>query len=146
MHLGITLEKIVVTVRLAHDRTDNILAFGELWFFEDDRKEPFIKVKGFTIKSKEFKGKKTLTADFPAFPSKLSKTGYKTSFVFEDLSLVEDVRKMFLSEFSQASGGLSSTEAEELQDSEISGELSGELSEEEIENISNEIDKENPQL
>lgn len=136
IYLGITIKKMSAQIKLAHDRNDNILAFGELWFFEESKCEPAFKVKGFTVKLKKFKGKEILAVDFPAFPSKKSLSGFQTSFIFEDLKLVEDVRKMFLEEFNQISGSLSATETEELQRSE--------LSDEEIEKISKEIDDDDP--
>lgn len=136
IYLGITIKKMAAQIRLAHDRNDNILAFGELWFFEEGKSEPIFKAKGFTIKLKEFEGKQILAVDFPAFRSKKSKGGFQTSFVFENAKLVEDVRKMFLEEFNQISGGLTATEAEKLQGSE--------LSDEELEKIGKEIDDDDP--
>ena len=106
MELGITIAKLVIQVRLAQDRPDNIKAFGELWFYTEGDSEPVFKVKGFTIRLKEFEsGKKVLSVVFPAFPSPASKTGYQHSFITENQALYEDIIKLFLQGFEQLSEG-----------------------------------------
>ncbi len=111
MELNITIVKIETKVRLAQDRRDNIKAFGELWFYETDPNLPLIKVKGFTIKLLQLQsGKEVLSVAFPAFGSPRSKTGFQTSFIIENRSLLDDVRKLFLDEFSQLTDGLSPIE------------------------------------
>ena len=106
MELGITIEKLVIKVRLTKDRSDNIKAFGELWFYAEADTEPTFKVTGFTIKLKEFEtDKKVLSVVFPAFYSLASKTGYQTSFITENKGLYGDINKLFLQEFEQLSEG-----------------------------------------
>jgi len=118
MPLGITIEKIVVKVKLATNRTDNIRAFGELLFYAEGYEEPIFKVKGFTIRSKEFDpGKAVLTVVFPAFPSKF---GLKTSFIAENKSLWSDINDLFLRGFKETSGELG---GEEIDFEEISKEI-----------------------
>lgn len=108
MELNITITKVEARVRLAQDRHDNIKAFGELWFYETDPNLPLIKVKGFTVKLLELSsGGKVLSVIFPAFRSPRSKTGFQTSFIIENRPLLDNVRKLFLDEFSELTGGLS---------------------------------------
>ena len=113
MALGITIEKLVIKVRPTKDRPDNIKAFGELWFYAEADTEPTFKVKGFTIRLKEFEAdKKVLSVVFPAFRSPASKTGYQTSFITENAGLLEDIRKLFLQEFKQLSEDRYESESE----------------------------------
>ncbi len=121
MPLGITIEKLVTKVRLAPNRPDNIRAFGELLFYAEGYEEPFLKIRGFTIRSKEFQsGHKVITVVFPAFPSSGSKSGFKTSFIAENKSLWGDINDLFLKEFGEVSGGLKD---EEINLDEISKEI-----------------------
>lgn len=120
MELNITITKLGTKVRLAQGRNDNIKAFGELWLYETDPNLPLIKVKGFVIKLLQLSnGGKVLSVAFPAFGSPRSKTGFQTSFIIENKSLLEDVRKMFLDEFNELSGGLSPDEFEDIDVDEI---------------------------
>lgn len=113
MALGITIEKLLVKVRPTQGRTDNIKAFGELWLYAEADTEPTFKVKGFTIRLKEFESaKKVLSVVFPAFRSPASKTGYQTSFITENISLYGDINKLFLQEFEELSGGRNEVEPE----------------------------------
>jgi len=136
MFLAVKIEKLVTKLRLAPERTDNIKAFGELWIYPVEQSEPLFKVKGFTIRLKEFTSSgKVLTVDFPAYGSSKSKTGFQTSFVTESKALLQDIRNLFLQEFEQASEGLS---AEEVVRSE-----SEQIADEELKRIGKEIDKQN---
>lgn len=103
MQLGITFEKIVTKVKLAEGRDDDIKAFGELWIHISDEKDPIFKVKGFTIRHKEFKGKKVFNVVYPAFRAGKS---FQTSFVAENKALWKDIVILFLKEFGQLTGGL----------------------------------------
>jgi|SRR3989338_483782 len=121
MPLNITIEKLVAKVRLAPNRSDNIHAFGELLFYEENSDEPIFKIRGFTIRLKEFEsGQKVLTVVFPAFRSSGSKSGYQTSFISENKSLWSDINDLFLKEFSEVNGGL---QAEEIDLDKISKEI-----------------------
>ena len=113
MPLGVTIEKLETKVRLASDRPDDLVAFGELWIYEEGSNEPFCKVKGFTIRIKTFgrADKPKLTVVFPAYPTG---KGFLTSFYLPNKSLWEDVTNLFLEEYTQVSGGLSAEEAEGL--------------------------------
>lgn len=112
MSVSIPIVEIEVIVRLAMGRSDDILAFGELWAFEKDNQKPVFKVKGFTIKLRRFKpdSDETITVKFPAFKSIKSKTGYQTSFIFENAERFHAVVKMFLDEYNQVSGGITPEE------------------------------------
>lgn len=103
MQLGITIEKIVTRLKLAEGRDDNIKAFGELWIHTLDEEDPIFKVKGFTIRHKEFNGKKVFNVVFPAFRAGKS---FQTSFVATNKALWKDITALFLKEFGQLTGGL----------------------------------------
>lgn len=119
MALGITIEKLEVRVKLAQGRTDNIKAFGELWFYGQGESEPTFKVRGFTIRLKEFPSSgEVLTVVFPAFGSEKSKTGFQTSFIIHNKGLWGDVTNLFLDEFKQLSEGRYEKESE-FDDGEI---------------------------
>ena len=115
MQLGITIEKIVTKVKLAQNRPDDIQAFGELWFHTSDEAEPIFKAKGFTIRLKEFKGKKVYNVVFPAFRAGLS---FQTSFVAENKALWKDIVTLFLEDFGQLTGGLGSEDITNLRNRE----------------------------
>ena len=119
MLLPITIEKIVTKVKIAQGRIDDIQAFGELWIHIPDQADPIFKVKGFTIRLKEFSGKKVLCVVFPGFRSG---KGFQTSFVTEDKGLLADIRKLFLDEFAQTTGGMNADEAAKLDSEEITEE------------------------
>lgn len=116
MYIGIKIEKIDCRIKLASGRTDNILAFGEVWFYEQDVAEPIIKVRGFMIKKKEFGEKKVIAVDFPAYGSPKSHSGYQTSFILENHSLLEDVRRIFLEDYGRLSKSESSVLADEVEE------------------------------
>lgn len=119
MQLGITIEKLATKVKIAQGRTDDIQAFGELWVHITEQEEPLFKVKGFTIRLKEFGGKKVLSVVFPGFRSG---KGFQTSFITESKELLGDIRKLFLDEFAQTSGGMSADEVEKFTEEEITDE------------------------
>lgn len=102
MQLGLTIEKLFVEVKLAEGNKKDLRAFGELLLYEEEQEEPTIKVRGFTIREKEFKGKKVMTVVFPAYPT--SKR-FQTSFILEKKSLWADVTKLFLDAYYQKVGG-----------------------------------------
>lgn len=116
IQLGIILEKLVPKVKIAVGRADDIQAFGELWFHLETQEDPIFKVKGFTIRLKEFGGKKVLSVVFPGFRSG---KGFQTSFVTEDKGLLDDIRKLFLDEFAQTTGGMNADEVAKLAEEEI---------------------------
>lgn len=80
----------------------NIKAFAEVEFL-DSEGNLVIKVKGFTVKLKEFNGKSTLSVDFPAYPSKGK---FKNSFYVAVRAIWQLIVDEILSELAQANGGL----------------------------------------
>lgn len=119
MPLNIEIEKLYIKVKVAEGRRDDIKAFGEMWIHPPNQVEPIFKVKGFTIRLKEFSGKKVLTVVFPAFRAGKS---FQTSFITEDKSLLADIRKLFLDEFGNLTGGLSADELASQDSNEITEE------------------------
>lgn len=103
MELPVLLAKLQTRVTLPRGRNDNILAFGELYFYESGGTDPLIKIKGFTIKRKIFGEKEVVCVDFPAFGSPRSRSGFQTSFIVENRALLEDIRSMFLDEYKKLS-------------------------------------------
>ena len=121
MPLEITIEKLVAMVKIAVGRHDNIQAFGELWIHIQGEADPIFKVRGFTIRLKEFGGKKVLSVVFPAYPLGIA---FQTSFIAVKKSLWEDINKLFLDAFREQTGGASATEltehaSEELTDADL---------------------------
>ena len=104
--IPIQLSKIEIQVKAVRDNKPfkDIVGFFELTIFDEDNKS-FIKVRGGTIKVKQFDNpaEPVFTINAPAYKGSL---GYRTSFVFESLSLWRDVEKAILEEFSQQTGGL----------------------------------------
>lgn len=117
MSLPITIEKLVVKVKLAPDKHENLHAFGELELYIQGETEPLFKVKGWTVRTKVFGEKKVLTVVPPAYPT--SGRRFLTSFFINNKNLWQDVMKLFLDEYSQVSGGLSAQEADEIDVDEI---------------------------
>lgn len=112
MQLGITIDKIVTKLKLAEGRDDDIKAFGELWIHILDQEEPIFKVKGFTIRHKDFRGKKVFNVVFPGFRSG---KGFQSSFVAESKALWKDILILFLQEFGELTGGLGAEDIASLQ-------------------------------
>lgn len=117
MSLPITIEKLVVKVKLANGRSDNLHAFGELDVYADGEEEPLFKVKGWTIRTKVFGDQKVLTVVPPAYPTGGGK--YLTSFYINNKNLWQDITKLFLAEYAQVSGGLSAQESDEIDIDEV---------------------------
>lgn len=117
MPLPITIEKLVVRVKLAPDKHENLHAFGELELYSQGDAEPIFKVKGWTIRTKIFGDQKVLSVVPPAYPT--GGRRFLTSFYINNKSLWHDVVKLFLDEYSQVSGGLSAQESEEIDVDEI---------------------------
>lgn len=104
--IPIQLSKIDVQVTAVRDNKPlkDIVGFFELIFFDGDNK-PLIKVRGCTVKVKQFKETDgpVFTINAPAYRSSLK---YRTSFFLENLSLWHDIEKIVLEELSQQTGGL----------------------------------------
>lgn len=124
MPLEMTMEKLIAKVKVAEGRNDNIRAFGELWIYFIGENEPLFKVKGFTIRQKEFEGRTVFNVVFPAFKAGMK---FQTSFVAEDKSLWKSLLVLFLQEFSRQTEGLgnediarlNSQESEEIDPDEV---------------------------
>lgn len=116
MYIGITVEKIIAKVKIAPAKHENLHAFGELHFFESNQVEPFLKIKGWTVRTKVFGDQKVLTVVPPAYPAGGK---FLTSFYLTNKSLWQDVVKLFLDEYAQVSGALSAEESEEISDSDL---------------------------
>ncbi|MFH0937068.1 MAG: hypothetical protein V1808_02130 [Candidatus Daviesbacteria bacterium] len=119
MPLEITIEKLVAMVKIAVGRHDNIQAFGELWIHIQGEADPIFKVRGFTIRLKEFGGKKVLSVVFPAYPVSI---GFQTSFIAVNKSLWEDINKLFIDALGEQTGGASANELTEHASEEITEE------------------------
>ena len=105
--INITISKIDTKTRVTKGRTDNIKAFGELWFYSQNKENiPICKVKGFTITLKKFPNseKEFLSVVFPAYGSAKSNTGFQTSFIFENERLLKTVRYAFLKDYANQTG------------------------------------------
>ena len=76
--LNLVIEKFLTKVKLAPE-SESLKAFGELWLFEKGQEEePIFKIKGWTIRIKEFGDQKVLSVVPPAIKSK---NKYLTSFL-----------------------------------------------------------------
>jgi hypothetical protein len=91
--IPISANNIQVEVKATHDRPDNIKAFGELQILSDDNVDPILKVRGFTIRLKQFGAKEVLSVTFPAY---MAKRRYQTSFIIENKNLYKDIVYLFL--------------------------------------------------
>jgi len=104
--IPIRLSKIDIQVKAVRDNKPlkDIVGFFEFIIFDEDDK-PFIKVRGGTIKVKQFKESDgpVFTINAPAYKSSFK---YRTSFIFESKSLWKDVEKAVLEEFIEQTGGL----------------------------------------
>lgn len=101
----IQLSKIDVQVKAVRDNKPlkDIVGFFELIIFDEDNK-PFIKVRGGTVKVKQFgDNEPVFTLNAPAYKSGIK---YRTSFFIENLNLWHDIGKVILEELSQQTGGL----------------------------------------
>jgi hypothetical protein len=105
--IPIQLDKIDIQVKAVRDNKPlkDIVGFFEMTIFDGDNK-PFIKVRGGTIKVKQFKKlpKPIFTVNAPAYKSAMV---YRTSFIIESKSLWRDIEKTILDDFFQQTGGLS---------------------------------------
>ena len=96
------IQKAVITVNPRE--AGAIKAFAEVHFM-DEQNQLLMKVKGITVKLKQFSDyAPKLGVDFPAFPSKKSKTGHITSFILEDKTLWRYLTEEVLTEYRRATG------------------------------------------
>ena len=118
MFIGISISKLEAIVKLSN-RNDNLLAFGELWFFEEGKEEPTFKVKGYTIREKEFGEKRVICVVPPAY-----RAGFKfqTSFIVENKALYKDITNLFLKGFQELTGDVF-TQSEEINLNDIPDDL-----------------------
>lgn len=105
-YLGIELEGIEARVKLYTGRNVNLHAFGELWLYQKhEYEEPIFKIKGWTIRTKEFGAQQVLTVVPPAYPTSRN---YLTAFFINDKVLWKKVVDMFLYEYDQETKKLDS--------------------------------------
>ena len=125
MYKEIRIEKLVARVKLAPDNYANrsLHAFGELHFYQTEQDEPFIKIKGWTIRTKEFGDKKVLTVVPPAYPSGKRLQG---SCFINNKEFWKEVVKLFLDEYAQVTGGMSAKESEMTDMEQVAEEVFGE--------------------
>lgn len=125
MYKEIRIEKLVAKVKLAPDKYANrsLHAFGELHFYEFGQDEPFVKIKGWTMRTKEFGDKKVLTVVPPAYPSGKRLQG---SCFINNKELWKEVVKLFLDEYAQVSGGMTAEESEMTDMEQVAEEVFGE--------------------
>lgn len=124
MQLEMVMEKMIAKVKIVEGRSDNIRAFGELWIYFQGENEPLFKVKGFTIRQKEFDGRTVFNVVFPAFKAGMK---FQTSFVAESKSLWKSLLVLFLQEFGKQTdclgaediARLNSPESEEIDPDEV---------------------------
>ena len=104
--IPIQLNKIDIQVKAVKDNKPfkDIVGFFELTIF-DEGNNPFIKVRGGTIKVKQFKDvpNPVFTVNAPAYKSGLI---YRTSFIIESKGLWKDIENTILEDFAQQTGGL----------------------------------------
>ncbi len=117
MNMEIYLKKPIIRIethlRLPKERSDNILAFVELWQMDEDSQVIF-KQRGFTLRKKEFRGVEKITVVPPAFHSKKSKSGFQVSFIIEHIELFRDITQKIIDEYNSAIGGGSLPPNEEV--------------------------------
>ena len=94
--IGISITKIELILKLAENREDNIKAFGEIRLYEHDSATPIFKIKGYTLRLKDFSGKQIISVSAPAFRSG---SRFQTSFIFENKNLWSDLSKEFINEY-----------------------------------------------
>jgi hypothetical protein len=117
MPLFIEIEKLVIQMRITVGRSDNIKAFGEIWFYAKDETNPLMKIKGVTLRIKDFGGNSFTSVDFPAYKSGVR---FLKSFVIENRSLYQDVIELFLKEYAEQSGEpVTETRSENIDPEEI---------------------------
>jgi len=102
--LGIQLTNIKVNIKPLDRKIKDIVGFFEI-IITDDEDKPFFKVRGGTIKVKQFEATPSpvFTLNAPAYRSGF---GYRASFIVESKALWSDITKAILEEFSQLNGGL----------------------------------------
>jgi hypothetical protein len=102
-YIDIKIDKLVAKISIPQGRNDSIVAFGAIWLYEPEAKEPIIKIKGFTIRSLVAKStnSKFLKISFPAYRAGQN---FVTSFVTENTILLEQIRKAILNEYYQQVG------------------------------------------
>ena len=125
MYKEIRIEKLVAKVKLAPDKYSNrsLHGFGELHFYQSGQDEPLLKIKGWTIRTKEFGDKKVLTVVPPAYPSGKRLQG---SCFINNKEFWKEVTKLFLDEYAQVTGGMTAEESEMTDIEQVAEEVFGE--------------------
>jgi|GEM_PF-3639940 len=91
-----------------------VKAFAEVHFL-DAQGIPVFKLRGFTVKLKDFKGTSALSVDFPAYPSK---GFYKKVLYIENHDLWKLVADSILETLAQLTGNLTADEYKKLDTTE----------------------------
>jgi len=114
MDISFGIHTDTIRVVIFKKNIGSIVAFAEIHFVNDAKKVIF-KVKGFTIKLKQFKraNEPMLCVDFPAYPSK---RGYMKSFILEDIEHWKFFNKAILNAYAQESGGVDASELKDYED------------------------------
>lgn len=103
--IPIQLSKIDIQVKVVRDNKPlkDIVGFFELIIFDEENR-PFIKVRGGTIKVKQFgNNEPVFTINAPAYKSGFK---YRTSCIFENKGLWFDLEKAILEELAQQTGNI----------------------------------------
>lgn len=118
IYTNIKIERITAQVKTVNNRSDNILAFGTLLFYEANNDVPVLKVTGITIRKFNHKldNSPFTRVVFPGF-----KAGFNfiTSFVIDNKELYKAAIKLLQDEYNQQVGDAGKLILEEVNIDEI---------------------------
>jgi len=113
--INFSVNKAIILLKKV--KIGNIVGFAEI-HFSDISNNVVFKVKGFTIKLKQFisSSPAKICVDFPAFRSIRGKNGFMTSFVLEDKGLWKMIVQAILQKYAEDTGGITPGELQNQED------------------------------